>query len=102
MTWNATHDKSIQLRFSHCVDSLRQHIMCTADSRVHPYLKSTHGTFADFTTPRKCRNWEAVRDSAKKHVWSATAEEDWLDDRHFMGDMDDVERWPSDRLWSGH
>ncbi|SMY28685.1 unnamed protein product [Zymoseptoria tritici ST99CH_1A5] len=103
MTWNTTNEKALQIHLNHCVDSLRQHIMCNADARVLPYLTSTKGKFEDFTLPRKCRNWEDVRDFAKKHIWSATGGQEWLDDRHFMPDLDvDEERWPADRLWSGH
>jgi hypothetical protein len=121
MSWNDTNEESVRAHLSHCVDSLRQHIMCGADTRVHPYLKSTDGQFGDFGLPRKCRNWESARDFAAKHSWSRISGPKRLDDRHRLGEvsplidnfpgpihtklrlqMQDVPRWPAERLWTGH
>ena len=57
---------------SHCLDFLRQHLMCTVDIGVFGSVwvqDKTHGvkTFVDFNTKHTCRNFEAVRGWAENH-----------------------------------
>ncbi|WEW58382.1 hypothetical protein PRK78_003850 [Emydomyces testavorans] len=51
----------------HCLDILRQHIMCTADIGVFGqwWVKGI-GPFVDFNTKHKCKNFEEIRKWAEK------------------------------------
>jgi hypothetical protein len=57
---------------AHCLDILRQQLMCTVDVGVlgqvwyQPEGK-TPEAFVDFNTVHKCRNFDAIRDWAEKH-----------------------------------
>ncbi|OAL52345.1 hypothetical protein IQ07DRAFT_620013 [Pyrenochaeta sp. DS3sAY3a] len=57
---------------THCLDILRQQLMCTVDVGVlgqvwyQPPDKPVQA-FVDFNTMHKCRNFDAIRDWAEKH-----------------------------------
>lgn len=54
----------------HCLDILRQQIMCTADTSllglfwIKPYGPAP---FPDFNTDHKCKNFEAIRQYAEEN-----------------------------------
>jgi hypothetical protein len=52
----------------HCLDMLRQQLMCTADTGVlgQVWIAGPE-PFVDFNTNHKCRNFEAVRQWAENH-----------------------------------
>ncbi|KUJ08320.1 uncharacterized protein LY89DRAFT_789131 [Mollisia scopiformis] len=56
-------DGEIQLEkhFTHCVDMLRQEIMCDADTNVYGqwYVKN-HGPSKDFSINRQCKDFDAI------------------------------------------
>lgn len=58
----------IRAHVNHCVDSLREHIMCEADSGVSLYRwrDNAGGTTPDFARPKQCRNYESVRQFAER------------------------------------
>jgi hypothetical protein len=57
---------------AHCLDILRQQLMCTVDVGVlgqvwyQPEGKGPEA-FVDFNTVHTCRNFDAIRDWAEKH-----------------------------------
>jgi len=58
---------------AHCLDILRQQLMCTVDVGVlgqvwfQPDESKPPGAFVDFNTMHKCRNFDAIRNWAEKH-----------------------------------
>lgn len=60
-----------RIHVDHCIDTLRQYIMCTADTtpifmELRPDLES--GVHADFGTFHKCRDFEAMTKWADNHL----------------------------------
>lgn len=62
----------LQSALAHCLDILRQQLMCTIDIGVlgqvwyQPPDKPLQA-FVDFNTVHTCRNFQAIRDWAEKH-----------------------------------
>ncbi|KAF2114793.1 hypothetical protein BDV96DRAFT_660120 [Lophiotrema nucula] len=62
----------VKYHVTHCLDILRQQLMCTVDVGVlgqvwyQPPSKPPQA-FVDFNTVHKCRNFDAIRDWAEKH-----------------------------------
>lgn len=62
-------DHILQLHVSHCVDILRQVLMCNVDTGVLGqvwYDPEKPATFPDFHTTHVCKNYDAVRQWAEK------------------------------------
>ncbi|OAX84481.1 hypothetical protein ACJ72_01152 [Emergomyces africanus] len=61
-------DDVLKTHIGHCIDILRQQIMCTADVGVFGqwWVKGV-GPFVDFNTVHKCRNFEEIRKWAEQH-----------------------------------
>ena len=65
--------KSDDNLIAHCLDILRQQLMCTVDVGVlgqvwfQPNENKPPGAFVDFNTMHKCRNFDAIRNWAEKH-----------------------------------
>ena len=53
----------------HCLESIRQQLMCTADTGLHPFLwvGNPPHIFPDFNREHKCKNFEAIREYAEKN-----------------------------------
>lgn len=73
----------------HCIDSIRQSLMCTGDMTMIPEHWTTHkgpsgGMISDFDNLHMCRDYEAIRK--------------WRVDRN----AEDDEIWPkvAERLWA--
>ena len=64
----------VRAHINHCVDALRERIMCAADSEVLPYYwRDMQGfTIPDFAVTRQCRSFESLRRWAEEHQL-----EDW-------------------------
>lgn len=63
-------DHIVQLHVSHCVDILRQQLMCMPDVGVLGqvwYDKEAPKAFVDFNTRHQCRNYEDIRKWAEEH-----------------------------------
>ncbi|OJD11651.1 hypothetical protein AJ78_07621 [Emergomyces pasteurianus Ep9510] len=61
-------DDALETHIGHCVDILRQQIMCTADVGVFgQWWVDGVGPFVDFNTVHKCRNFDDIRKWAEKH-----------------------------------
>jgi len=59
----------LQLHISHCVDMLRQVLMCNVDTGVLGQVwanREKPAAFPDFNTEHKCKNYDAVRQWAEK------------------------------------
>lgn len=66
---------------AHCVDILRQQLMCTVDIGVLGqvwYNPSAPSAFVDFNTKHKCRNFEDVRKWAEARQLPKDAPPDFL------------------------
>ncbi|KAF7192800.1 hypothetical protein HII31_05848 [Pseudocercospora fuligena] len=100
ISWDESQTNVVETHLSHCVDALRQLIMCEADIRVKPYLKSNDGDVADFARHKQCRNFESARRFAVQHQWlNWTKAVDKHHPQYLTPEMPD---WTMDRLWSGH
>ncbi|EGC45034.1 conserved hypothetical protein [Histoplasma capsulatum var. duboisii H88] len=61
-------EERLQTHIGHCIDILRQQVMCTADVGIFGQWWVKHiGPFVDFNTVHKCRNFEEIRKWAEKH-----------------------------------
>lgn len=66
----ANTEPVVRLHVGHCVNILRQQLMCTADTSLfgQMWVNSTAlRTFADFSTRHKCKNFDLVREWAIEH-----------------------------------
>lgn len=74
----------LQLHVTHCLDILRQQLMCTVDVAVFGQVwykadeGSTPAAFVDFNTNHKCRNYDAVRKWAEARQLPEDVAEDFL------------------------
>ncbi|KAF2736914.1 hypothetical protein EJ04DRAFT_410040, partial [Polyplosphaeria fusca] len=80
-----SNDESIlKYHITHCLDILRQQLMCTVDVGVlgqvwyQPPNKPLQA-FVDFNTKHTCRNFEAIRDWAEQHQLPDAPPEDFLE-----------------------
>ncbi|KAF7185462.1 Oxidase ustYa [Pseudocercospora fuligena] len=64
----------IEAHLNHCIDDLRQLIMCIGDMDVIPYLippKPIQPGIPDFGRTKQCRNFESMRRWAEANQWKA-------------------------------
>ena len=74
---------------AHCLDILRQQLMCTVDIGVLGQVwwnKDTPTAFPDFNTQHKCRNFDQIRQWAEEHQAPLDLPPDYLE----PPDMEDV------------
>jgi len=66
-------ESTLQSHASHCLDVLRQQLMCTTDFNVfgQVWIDSIKQPFPDFMTKHKCKNFDAIRQWAYDHQVSA-------------------------------
>lgn len=60
----------VKLHIGHCIDDLRQQLMCTSDLGLVPQVwvnTTTFKTFPYFNNPHKCRNFDLVRSWAEEN-----------------------------------
>ncbi|RFU32373.1 hypothetical protein B7463_g3987, partial [Scytalidium lignicola] len=64
----ANNEDSLKLHIGHCLDTLRQTLMCTADTGLQPFLwvGDPPHPFPDFNREHKCRNFDAIREFAER------------------------------------
>ncbi|KAF8907013.1 hypothetical protein CPB84DRAFT_1959751 [Gymnopilus junonius] len=64
-----TQPKFIRGHLDHCIDMIRQNLMCVADVGMISYdwISGWDVPFPDFNTYHKCRNFDAILDWATKH-----------------------------------
>lgn len=74
-------DYIVRRHVSHCLDIIRQQLMCSVDIGVlgqvwvHP---ENPEPFVDFNTQHKCRNFEAIRQWAERNQLPETVPQDFL------------------------
>lgn len=56
--------------YEHCLDIIRQRLMCTADSGIVTFrwVKGTPNPYPDFNTRHQCRSWEKLTNFAKSRA----------------------------------
>lgn len=68
----------LEIHLYHCLETLRQSILCHADPGVVGY-KFVRGReqrpYPDFNTPHKCRDWRGIIDWAYRHMVPGHPEE---------------------------
>ncbi|EEA27360.1 hypothetical protein TMatcc_004355 [Talaromyces marneffei ATCC 18224] len=60
----------LEMHLYHCLETLRQSIMCHADPGIVGYKfvrGREHRPYPDFNTPHKCRDWRGMVDWAYRH-----------------------------------
>ncbi|KAG9232725.1 hypothetical protein BJ875DRAFT_466039 [Amylocarpus encephaloides] len=83
-------DSIIRFHVTHCLDIIRQQLMCRPDTGVLGQVwwdKAAPKAFVDFNTGHKCRNFEAVRKWAEERQIDDSVPEDFLMP---PGDSEDV------------
>jgi len=74
-------DRVLKYHVSHCLDVLRQQLMCTIDVAVLGQVwwnKEQPAAYPDFNTVHECRNFEDVRRWAEEHQAPEDVPEDYL------------------------
>ncbi|KXS96993.1 hypothetical protein AC578_1888 [Pseudocercospora eumusae] len=70
-------EREIRDHLAHCVDALRQLVMCWSDTDVLPLLRPTLPTdkprITDFSRVKRCRNFESLRIWSEKRQWAGAA-----------------------------
>lgn len=60
---------TVRLHVDHCIDMLRQVLMCQADVGIVPfYWVKGQGPSEDFSTTHKCRKFDKVINWAEEHA----------------------------------
>lgn len=71
----------MKFHVSHCLDIVRQQLMCTVDVGVlgqvwiHP---DEPEAYVDFNTRHMCRDFEAIRSWAEERQMPEVVSQDWL------------------------
>ncbi|KAF1956841.1 hypothetical protein CC80DRAFT_392219, partial [Byssothecium circinans] len=65
----AAEPEDLHGHLDHCIDALRQFVMCQADTNVFPFRFPFNDgdPWPDYSSPRMCRNYERVREWAVEH-----------------------------------
>ncbi|KAI3401067.1 hypothetical protein diail_778 [Diaporthe ilicicola] len=62
-------ESTVRLHVDHCIDMLRQVLMCQADVGIVPfYWVKGQGPSEDFSTTHKCRNFDKIVQWAEDHA----------------------------------
>lgn len=80
-SWNPDQDvmygsySLVELHTAHCVDQLRQLIMCDVDLAAVPFLHDNKAdtNYLDFAQKKQCRNWESFMAWHKEWKWEEGA-----------------------------
>lgn len=61
VVWLELSDSRRLSHFDHCIEALRQYIMCNADTTVvtHSWYESISGPVSNQENPRRCADWDA-------------------------------------------
>ncbi|KAF7194163.1 Cyclochlorotine biosynthesis protein O [Pseudocercospora fuligena] len=71
VSMNGTSEE-LEVHLGHCVDALRQMIMCQSDDSVVPWMKSNDlgmKSLPDFARPKMCRDFGALKRWNDAHLW---------------------------------
>ncbi|KAI1192459.1 hypothetical protein F5X97DRAFT_329620 [Nemania serpens] len=66
----------LRYHLDHCIDNLRQKLMCDADAGILTYVwvKGHPAPFPDFSVQHKCRDFDALKDWVTEHQVFTTEE----------------------------
>ncbi|CAK1367028.1 unnamed protein product [Cercospora beticola] len=101
LPWLEANDTdAVETHLAHCVDALRQLILCHADIGVAPFKLGEQTP--DFGRPRTCRNWVSVRKFGVENEWNGM-DPIRVDNLHLSGSLDRRVLTFSDTesLWKG-
>lgn len=89
LPWDPVHIwllvRADQPRSAHCLDIIRQQLMCTVDIGVlgqvwfQPASAEYPEAYVDFNTEHVCRNFDAVRQWAEEHQVPERTQQDFLE-----------------------
>lgn len=75
-SWNEAQDVLYgeytlsEIHTAHCIDQLRQLIMCEADMSVVPFLEGKEGmSYLDFERPKQCKSWQSFLKWHRERAW---------------------------------
>ncbi|KAF4609846.1 hypothetical protein G7Y89_g15777 [Cudoniella acicularis] len=73
--WNDS-PQTLRYHIDHCIDNLRQKMMCDADAGILTYVwvKDHPAPFPDFSVQHKCRDFNALKDWVTEHQIFTTKE----------------------------
>ncbi|CAI6285160.1 unnamed protein product [Periconia digitata] len=65
----AAEPEDLHGHLDHCIDALRQFVMCQGDTNVFPFRFPFNDgdPWPDYSSPRMCRNFDKIRDWAVEH-----------------------------------
>ncbi|KAF7187930.1 hypothetical protein HII31_10830 [Pseudocercospora fuligena] len=70
-------EQEVRTHLAHCVDALRQLVMCWSDTDVLPILRPTDPEdkphITDFTRVKQCKNFESLRMWVEERQWAGAA-----------------------------
>lgn len=75
------NDHIVRLHVSHCLDILRQQLMCSPNTALLGQIwwdRKAPKAFVDFNTEHKCRNYDTIREWAKKRQLPKNVPSDFL------------------------
>jgi hypothetical protein len=63
------HTSCLRCTSDHCIEMLRQNIMCRGDGTMITYdwMMGRNNPFPDFNVPHQCRNFDKVLDWVEEH-----------------------------------
>lgn len=76
------NDMIVKLHVTHCLDIIRQQLMCRADVGVFGQVwtqPESPKAFVDFNTKHKCVNYDAIRQWAEEHQLPEKVPKDFLE-----------------------
>ena len=58
----------LKRHIGHCLDMVRQSLICNADTGLQPFVwvGDPPHPFPDFSREHKCKNFDAIRESARR------------------------------------
>ncbi|OAQ76521.1 hypothetical protein VFPBJ_08881 [Purpureocillium lilacinum] len=67
--YNMTEEKNLGQHIDHCLDNLRQYIMCNADVVIQTFdwIPNFHRPWPNFRIVHECANWDAIEEWAWAH-----------------------------------
>ncbi|QPH12467.1 hypothetical protein C2857_004664 [Epichloe festucae Fl1] len=70
--YNMTKEKNLGQHIDHCLESLRQYIMCNADVSLltFDWIPNFHKPWPNFRIVHECANWEAIEEWAWAHFFN--------------------------------
>ncbi|KAJ1323543.1 oxidase UstYa family protein [Microdochium nivale] len=67
--WRKTHGEVIPFHLDHCINGLRQYLMCHADVSLNTYnwIEDYKKPWGDWDVQHECRNWDSIYQWSTDH-----------------------------------